>query len=173
MDLILRRARIEDREDPHDIAVDDGRIVRIAPHVDAEARVELDAEGRLASPALVEPHIHIDKVNVWPLLPPNRAGTLAEAIELLHRTKAASSADEVAERAGEVIRRAVIAGVTTLRSHVDVDTIGGLRPLQGVLQARAEHADLCDIQIVAFPQEGIERDPGTDELMQEAMREGA
>jgi cytosine deaminase len=66
-----------------------------------------------------------------------------------------------------------MAGTTTIRSHVDVDTIGGLRPLEGVVRARAEHADLCDIQLVAFPQEGIERDPGTDELMRAAMRAGA
>src|SRR4051812_6087940 len=173
MDLILRRARIEEREDLHDVAVAGGRIVEVAPRVDAEAEVELDAEGRLASPALVEPHIHLDKVLVWDLLPPNRSGTLAEAIEILHRTKAASSAEEVAQRAGVVIRQAVIAGATTIRSHVDVDTIGGLRPLEGVVRARAEHADICDIQIVAFPQEGIERCPGTAELMAEAMDSGA
>ncbi len=157
----------------HDVGVSGDRIARIEPRLEGEAPVELDGEGRLASPALVEAHIHLDKVNVWPLLPSNRTGTLAEAIQLLHRTKAASGVDEVAERAGQVIRRAVLAGVTTFRSHVDVDTIGGLRPLQGVLKARAEHADLCEIQVVAFPQEGIERDPGTAELLGSAMQEGA
>jgi cytosine deaminase len=172
MDLILRRARIEGREDLHDVAVAGGRIAEVSPHVAAEAEVELDAEGRLASPAFVEPHIHLDKVLTWDLLPPNRSGTLAEAIELLHRTKAASSVEEVAERAGVVIRQSVLAGATTIRSHVDVDTIGGLRPLQGVLRAREEHADLCDVQVVVFPQEGIERCPGTAELMAEAMRTG-
>jgi cytosine deaminase len=173
MDLILRRVRLEDRDGLHDIGVAGDRIVAVTPRLDSEAPVELNAEGRLASPALIEPHIHLDKVNVWPLLPPNRIGTLAEAIQLLHRTKAVSGVDEIAARAGEVIRRAVLAGVTTFRSHVDVDTIGGLRPLQGVLKARAEHADLCDIQVVAFPQEGIERDPGTSELLETAMKVGA
>src|SRR5437870_13748213 len=107
MDLILRRARLEEREDLQDVAVAGGRIAEIAPHVAAEAEVELDAEGRLASPAFVEPHIHLDKVLTWDLLPPNRTGTLAEAIELLHRTKAAASVEEVAERAGVVIRQAL------------------------------------------------------------------
>ena len=77
------------------------------------------------------------------------------------------------ERAGSVIRSAVIAGTTALRSHVDVDTIGGLTGLEGVAAARDDHADLCSIQLVAFPQEGIWRDPGTDALMEEAMRAGA
>jgi cytosine deaminase len=173
VDLILRRVRLEDRDGLHEIGVAGGRIARVAPRIDSEAVVELDGDGRLASPALVEPHIHLDKVNVWPLLPPNRLGTLADAIQLLHQTKANSDVDQVARRAGQVIRRAVLAGVTTFRSHVDVDTIGGLRPLHGVLKARAQHSDLCDIQLVAFPQEGIERDPGTAELLEQAMLEGA
>lgn len=173
VDLIIRRVRIEGREGLHDIAVVGSRIARVVPAVEEIASVELDGDGRLASPALVEAHIHLDKVGVLPLLPPNRPGNLAEAIRLLHQTKRASSVDEVAERAGVVIRQAVLAGATVIRSHVDVDTIGGLRPLEGVLQARAEHADLCDIQIVAFPQEGLERDPGAAELMEAAMEGGA
>jgi cytosine/creatinine deaminase len=173
MDLILRRARVEGHDHPVDIALKDGRIDAVEPTLELSAEVELQVDGRLASPAFVEPHIHLDKVGVLSILPPNRSGTLAEAISVLHQSKRAATAPEIAERAGRVIRQAVIAGTTTFRTHVDVDTIGGLRPLQGVVQARAEHADLCDIEIVAFPQEGIERDPGTDELMREAMRAGA
>ena len=173
MDLIVRKVRIEDREGLHDIGIDESRIVAVAPVIEESAAIELDGDGRLASPAFVEPHIHLDKVGVYPLLPANRSGTLSEAIRLLHQTKRTSSPGEVAERAGAVIRRAVIAGATVIRTHVDVDTIGGLRPLEGVLQARADHADLCDIQIVAFPQEGLERDPGAAELMESAMEAGA
>jgi cytosine deaminase len=173
MDLILRSGRIEDREGLFDIGLAGGRIAEVAPAIEAEAELEIDVDGRLVSPAFVEPHIHLDKVGVLPFLPPNHSGTLAEAIRLLHQTKRAATVEEVAERAGRVIRQAVMAGTTTIRSHVDVDTIGGLRPLEGVLRARAEHADLCDIQLVAFPQEGIERDPGTEDLMRQAMRAGA
>ena len=173
MDLIIRRARIEDRDGLFDIGLAAGRIAAIEPRVAADWEAEIDADGRLVSPAFVEPHIHLDKVGVLPFLPPNQSGTLAEAISLLHKTKRAATAEQIAERAGRVIRQAVMAGTTTIRTHVDVDTIGGLRPLEGVVRARHEHANLCDIQIVAFPQEGIERDPGTDELMRAAMRAGA
>jgi cytosine/creatinine deaminase len=172
-DLVLRQARIDGRAELHDIAVAGERIAAIAQTVAGEAVREIDIEGRLTSPAFVQPHIHLDKVLVGPLLPPNRSGTLREAIELLHATKRAATVPEIRARAGAVIRQAVIAGTTALRSHVDVDTIGGLRPLQGVRAARADHADLCEIQLVAFPQEGIWRDPGTDELMADAMRSGA
>jgi cytosine deaminase len=172
-DLVVRRARIDGRAEPHDIAIAGERIAAVTPAVDGDATRTIDADGRLASPAFVQPHIHLDKVRVGALLPPNRTGTLAEAIELLHATKRAATVDEIRERAGVVIRQAVLAGTTVIRSHVDVDTIGGLKPLAGVAAARADHADLCDVEIVAFPQEGIWRDPGTAELMAEAMRSGA
>jgi cytosine deaminase len=173
LDLIIRRTRVEGHEGLFDIGVAEGRTVRIAEHIETEAENELDAEGRLASPAFVEPHIHLDKVGVRPLLPPNASGTLAEAIELMHRVKRVATAEQVAERAGQAIRQAVLAGTTTIRTHVDVDTVGGLTPLKGVLHARLEHADICDIQTVAFPQEGIERQPGTREAMRAAMQAGA
>src|SRR5215213_3124499 len=172
-DLVVRRARLEGAAELADIAVAGGRIAAVSPTLETAGAVELDAAGRVVVPAFVEPHIHLDKVGVAALLPPNRSGTLAEAIELLHRTKRAATAEEIAERAGVVIRQAVAAGTTAIRTHVDVDTIGGLTPLAGVRRAAQEHADLCDVEIVAFPQEGIERDPGTAELMAQAMRQGA
>ena len=171
-DLILRQASIEGRQALADIAISGGVISEVADHVAADSGRELDVGGMLVSPAFVQPHIHIDKVGTLPLLGRNSSGTLAEAIEILHRIKRSASADDVAARAGVVIRQAVLSGTTRIRTHVDVDTVGGLVPLRGVVQAAREHADLCDIQIVAFPQEGIIRDPGTAELMDAAMSEG-
>ena len=171
-DLMLRNCRLEDRPGQADIAISSGLIARVGGRVDGECRAELDVEGRLVSSAFVQPHIHLDKVGTLPLLGRNRTGTLAEAIDILHQTKRSASPDEVAARAGVVIRQAVVSGTTRIRSHVDVDTIGGLAPLRGVMQAAREHADLCEIQTVIFPQEGIIRDPGAAELMDAAMREG-
>jgi len=168
-DLAIRGARVGDGL--ADIGIAGERIAAIGPGL--EAAESLDAGGRLVLPAFVQPHIHLDKVLTGPLLGPNRTGTLAEAIALSHRVKRAATAEEVRERAGRVIRAAVIAGTTAIRSHVDVDTIGGLAGLRGVAAARDDHADLCSIQLVAFPQEGIWRDPGADVLMAEAMRSGA
>ena len=72
-----------------------------------------------------------------------------------------------------MVRAAAACGVTRFRSHVDVDSIGGLRPLEGVLAARERCRDIADVQIVAFPQEGIFKDKGTDDLMWQAMEAGA
>jgi len=171
-DLILRRARVEGRPTLADIAISDGIITDVEDHVAGAGESEVDVAGRLVSPAFVEPHIHLDKVGTLPLLGRNSSGTLAEAIEILHRIKRSAEPQQVAARAGIVIRQAVLSGTTRIRTHVDVDTVGGLTPLRGVLQAAREHAHLCDIQIVAFPQEGIVRDPGTADLMDAAMRSG-
>ena len=172
-DLVLRKCRLEGRRALADIAISSGKIAGIAGRVNGAGHAELDVGGRLVSCAFLQPHIHLDKVGTLPLLGRNRTGTLAEAIDLLHQVKRVSTPGEVAERAGVVIRQAVLSGTTRIRSHVDVDTVGGLTPLRGVLQAAREHADLCDIQIVAFPQEGIIRDPGAAGLMDAAMRAGA
>jgi len=171
-DLILRQARVEGRQALADIAISGGMIREVSDHVRADSEHELDVEKMIVSPAFLQPHIHLDKVGTLPLLGRNSSGTLAEAIEILHRIKRSSTEDEVAARAGVVIRQAVLSGTTRIRTHVDVDTVGGLVPLRGVVQAAREHADLCEIQIVAFPQEGIIRDPGTAELMDAAMSEG-
>jgi cytosine/creatinine deaminase len=168
-DLVIRGARVGDAL--VDIAIAGERIAAVGAGLEGAA--SLDAGGRLVSPAFVQPHIHLDKVLTGPLLGPNRSGTLAEAIALSHAVKRAATVEEIRARAGRVIRAAVLAGTTAIRSHVDVDTIGGLKGLRGVAAARDDHADLCTVQLVAFPQEGILRDPGTDVLMVEAMREGA
>jgi cytosine/creatinine deaminase len=168
-DLVIRDARVDGASG--DIAIAGERIVAIGAGFEAVETIE--AGGRLVSPAFVQPHIHLDKVVTGPLLGPNRTGTLAEAIAISHRVKRAATVEQIRARAGAVIRAAVIAGTTAIRSHVDVDAIGGLKGLRGVAAARDDHADLCSIQLVAFPQEGIWRDPGTHDLMEEAMREGA
>jgi cytosine/creatinine deaminase len=172
-DLVVRACRLEGDPAVVDIAIRNGRVAEIRPEIPQDGERELDAEGRLASPAFVQPHIHLDKVGLAAAVGPNQTGTLAEAISLLHRAKRAGTVEAVAARAGTVIRQAVLSGTSFIRSHVDVDTIGGLVPLRGVLRAAREHADICDVEVVAFPQEGLLRDPGALELMELAMGEGA
>jgi cytosine deaminase len=171
--LVIRKARLEDQGDLVDIAITDGFVTEIGHVVTGDTEHEVEAAGRLVAPAFVQPHLHLDKVNSAPSIGLNVSGTLGEAIELLHQSKRVATVGEVAHRAGVVIRQAVLAGTTFIRSHVDVDTIGGLVPLLGVLQAARDHEDICDVEIVAFPQEGLLRDPGADELMAEAMSSGA
>jgi len=174
LDLIVRGATLRGREDdgPLDLGRADGRIARVAPRIDAEGP-EIQAAGKLVSPPFVDPHVHLDKALITESVRPNRSGTLTEAIEIIWERKRRYEIDEILGRARQVVRWAVRNGTLAMRTHADVDTIGGLTPIRALLQLREEVADLVDLQVVAFPQEGIFRDPGTDELLDQAMELGA
>lgn len=173
MDLIIRNAKLRDKQILMDIAIKDEKIVEIAPNLNYSAKKEIDAKGKLTVPAFIDPHIHLDKVNIVDVVRPNKSGTLMEAIEIIWEKKANYTKDDIVKRAKEVVEMAVKNGTTRIRTHVDVDTIGGLKPLEGVLELKRECEHLVDIQIVAFPQEGIIKNPGCEELLREAMRMGA
>jgi len=132
----------------------------------------VDAAGGLLLPAFVDTHVHLDKVLIRDQLA-EHDGTLRGAIDSIHAAKSGYLVDDVRRRARAVIESSVLTGTTRLRSHVDVDTVGGLVPLQGVLAAAQDCADVAEVQVVAFPQEGLLRDPGAFDLMQRAMAEGA
>jgi cytosine deaminase len=172
-DLVIRRGRLVGHETPMDIGIRRGRIAQIASNIRGRASLDVPADGRLVAPTFVEPHIHLDKVFVSERVRPNLSGTLGEAIETMWEAKRRYTVEDIVSRAGRVIELAVTHGVTEIRTHVDVDPIGGLTPLRGVIEARRRYRDLCRIQIVAFPQEGIVKSPGTEGLLAKAMREGA
>jgi cytosine deaminase len=172
MDLLIRNAKIVGQGGLKDIAIEAGRIANIGK-ITKRAQKTLNAKGMLVSPAFIDPHIHLDKVLIAEDLRPNVSGTLMEAIELIWERKRRYTVADIKRRAGEVISMAALNGTTRMRTHVDVDTIGGLMPLKGLLATRKKFKGLMDIQIVAFPQEGIIRDPGTEELMRKAMELGA
>lgn len=171
--LCIQNARLPGRTELADLLVEDGRIARVDARVEEPCDRVLDAEGGLVAPAFLDPHIHLDKVNVLDGVRPNASGTLKEAIEILWEKKRSYTVEDIVERASDVVRRAVANGTLGMRSHVDVDTIGGLTPLEGVLALREKFRSVLEVQIVAFPQEGIWKDPGCDKLMRQAMERGA
>lgn len=150
----------------------DGELVADGQPTDVSAGDVMDARGGLLLPAFIDTHVHLDKVLIRDRLA-EHDGTLRGAIDSIHAAKRHYTVDEVRERAVEVIRSSVLTGTTRLRSHVDVDTIGGLTPLHGVRAAAQECSSIADVQTIAFPQEGIARDPGTEQLLVEAMQQGA
>ena len=155
-----------------DVVVEDGQVAAVAPGVGRSAEDKVDAAGGLLLPAYVDTHIHLDKVLIRDQLA-EHDGTLRGAIDAIHAAKRAYTVADVRRRATAVIEASVLTGTTRLRSHVDVDTVGGLVPLEGVLAAARDCADIAEVQIVAFPQEGLLRDPGAADLMAEAMHRGA
>jgi cytosine/creatinine deaminase len=173
LDILVRNVALWGTEGLCDLGIADGRFVGIGQGVtSSNAALALDAEGRMAVPGFVEPHIHLDKALISERAPVNVSGTLTEAIEMLWEIKRNYTVEEIADRASRVLAQALANGISRLRTHVDVDPIGGTRPAEGLIRARERFADLIDIQIVAFPQEGIVKSPGTEALMREVMRLG-
>jgi len=155
-----------------DVVVDGDRIARIGTGVAEGVSPAQDCSGKLLLPAFIDGHVHLDKVLIRDELR-EHDGTLGGAIGAIHERKRRYTLADVSERAREVIEASVQSGTTRLRSHVDVDTIGGLIPLEGVMAAAAECADIAEVRTIAFPQEGLLRDPGAYDLMEAALEAGA
>jgi len=171
--LIVRNARIDQREGVVDVVVDAGRIAAIeAPGVANGATRTLDVGGRYVSPGFVETHIHLDKSCIVDRCD-TREGTLAAAIREVARAKARFTTDDVHTRATATLERAILNGTTRMRTHVEVDPGIGLRGFEGVLALVDEYRWAIDLELCVFPQEGLTDNPGTDELLVAALRKGA
>ena len=155
-----------------DIVVDGERITRVGGGAADGIAERLACGGKLVLPAFIDGHVHLDKVLIRDELR-EHDGTLAGAIGAIHERKRRYTVEDVRVRARAVIEESVRLGTTRLRSHVDIDSIGGLVPLQGVMAAAADCADIAEVRTIAFPQEGLLRDPGAYELMQSALEAGA
>src|SRR2546423_8080473 len=155
-----------------DVVIDGDRIARLESGAAVGLPERIDCSGKLLLPAFIDGHVHLDKVLSRDELR-EHDGTLAGAISAIHDRKRKYTVEDVRARARAVIEDCVRLGTTRLRSHVDVDTIGGLVPLEGVLAAAADCADIAEVQTIAFPQEGLLRDPGAYELMEAALEAGA
>jgi cytosine/creatinine deaminase len=170
MDLLVRNVRVG--EQVVDVGIEGGRFVRIGPGLDADAGQVLDAEGRLATPPLVDCHLHLDASLTAGRPRYNQSGTLIEGIHVWGELKESLTADDVFERASEIVRWSAAQGTLYIRAHADVSAKNEA-PLRGLLRVRDELADLVTIQVTAFPQDGIYSDPRNEELFENALRLGA
>jgi cytosine deaminase len=172
MRSVIRNARVRGQKEQVDIVIDGKKIAAIGTHSPMSADTEIDANGNLVLPGLFNLHYHADKCLLGETMRPNASGTLPEAIEITNEFKRRYDPAEVAARAVRTIEQGIISGTTFFRLFCDVGTIGGLRAARGLLLAREMMKKYCRIQIVAFPQEGLLRDPGAADLMDEAIKEG-
>lgn len=167
-------ARLRGREGLHRIELNGARIAAIAaqPAPADAGGDELDAAGNLVVPPFVEPHIHLDATLTAGEPAWNMSGTLFEGIERWAERKALVTHEDTKTRAKKAIDMLVEHGIQHVRTHVDV-TDPTLAALKAMLEVREETRQLIDLQIVAFPQEGIESYKGGRELMAEAIALGA
>jgi cytosine deaminase len=146
----------------------EGRIVAVEPQIDGNGAIELDADGRLLTPPFVDSHFHLDAVLTAGTPRRNASGTLLEGISLWAELQPLLTQEAVRDRAREYLRWCAAQGILFLRSHVDVcqASLVGVRAL---VEVREELSGLIDVQLVAFPQQGLLRFPDAERLLDQAL----
>lgn len=171
-DLIIRHAQLHRRDGLVDIAIADGQFARIAPELSGDdAAREIDAAGRLLSPPFIDSHVHLDAVLTVGQPRYNASGTLLEGIQIWSEYKPGLQFEDVKKRALAAIGWEVAQGTLHIRSHVDICD-PNLTALRALLEVREEVRDICNLQLVAFPQDGILSFPNGRELLRRAIELG-
>jgi cytosine/creatinine deaminase len=181
-DIAIRRARL--RGSPNafaELGIKDGRITEIAPHLDGKGSVEIDARGNLVTESFVNPHLHLCKVWTLPMMEEEALkdyqgdgmGKALSAIELAGKIKDKYAQSWIVDNARRAVALAALHGNLHIRAFADVDGKARLEGVKALLRVRDEFCGIVDLQVVAFAQDGIVREPGTAEFMRQAMALGA
>ena len=162
--------------DAVDIEVRGGTIERVAAAGEGDpsgvpADRRYDAGGRLVTPPLIEPHVHLDATGTAGDPAWNESGTLAEGIDVWASYKRDITVEDILERARRTVEWYAAHGVTRIRTHADT-TEPSLTTVEALLELKSRVADLVDLQVVAFPQDGILTDPTHEDLLREAVEMG-
>jgi cytosine deaminase len=161
MDLIFRHANLPDGRTNIDVGIKGEAITAVAESLPATAALEVDAKGKLLSPPFVDAHFHLDAALSLGLPRLNRSGTLLEGIALWGELKPELTHEAVAARALAYCDMAVAQGLLAIRSHVDVCD-DRLLAVEALLQVKKQVAGYLDLQLVAFPQDGLYRSPNAE-----------
>jgi len=167
-DLIIRNANLPDGRTGVDIAVEKGSISDVAPDLAGQAKREIDATGRLATPPFVDSHFHLDSTLSYGQPRVNESGTLLEGIELWGELKPHLMVESIKARAKELCHWAIARGTLAIRSHVDISD-GRLLAVNALLEVREEIRPYIDLQLVAFPQDGFYRYPASAANLKRAL----
>jgi len=168
LDLLVTNASLPDGRSGMSLAVRDGRFVDVAPGLQAPARQTLDARGQLVTPPFVDAHFHMDATLSYGMPRVNHSGTLLEGIALWGELKPHLTQEAVVERALTYCDWAVAKGLLAIRSHVDTSD-PRLLAVEALLEVKRRVAPYLDLQLVAFPQDGVLRAPGGVENLQRAL----
>jgi cytosine deaminase len=181
-DLLIKNAKLRTEPDHRlDIGIKDGKIGAIEPQLDGPADSVLQADGGLVTESFANPHLHLCKVYTLERMDEAalkdyhgaEMGKAMTAIELAARVKADYDEAWIIENVRRAIALSAIYGGTHVRAFADVDRQAKLEGVKALLRARGEFAGVVDIQVVAFAQDGLAREPGAAELMRQAMELGA
>jgi cytosine deaminase len=181
-DILIKRARLRARPDQLlEIGIVDGRIAALDEHVTGSASIEIDGGGNLVTESFANPHLHLCKVYTLQMMDEaalqdyhgEGMGKAMTAIELAARVKEKYDEAWIIENVRRAVALAALYGNTHLRAFADVDRKARLEGVKALIRAREEFKGIVDIQVVAFAQDGIVREPGAADLVREAMSLGA
>ena len=170
--MLIKNALIENNEKPQDLRIENGVFTDIGKLEQQENEEVLDLKEKLLLPPFIESHVHLDTCLTagdpcW-----NMSGTLFEGIECWSKRKEKLNPEDIRERVNKVVRMYAANGIQAIRTHVDV-TDPKLMALKTILELKEELKDVMDLQIVAFPQEGILSYPNGKQLLIDAVKMGA
>src|SRR4051812_8881553 len=168
LDLLITNATLPDGRTGISVAVQSGRITEVAPGLAAPAHEVVDAGGYLLSPPFCDPHFHMDATLSYGLPRVNESGTLLEGIALWGELKPLLKAEDMIQRALAYCDWAVARGLLAIRSHVDTSD-PSLLPVEAMLEVKRRVAPYLDLQLVAFPQDGVLRTPGGLDNLRRAL----
>lgn len=172
MDILFKQVRLNDGDPLVDVAIDGGKVTKIAPVITETAKTVIPGDGHVLIPGLVESHIHLDKALISNRVH-NQSGTLKEAIAVTAKAKPTFTAEDIYERAKTALEMEIKHGVTSMRTHAEFSPDTGFDGFKAILRLKEEYKDMVDMQVVAFPQDGIFKLPGMTKMMDEAMQMGA
>ncbi|MGA9398256.1 MAG: amidohydrolase family protein [Anaerolineaceae bacterium] len=181
-DLIIRNASLRGKSEKlFDIGINGGKIADIQPKLAGHGPVEIDAVGNMVTEAFVNPHLHLCKVYTLEMMDEAALkdyhgadmGKAMTAIELAARVKDNYNESWIIKNVRRAVKEAARFGTLHIRAFADVDTKARLEGVKSLIRAREEFKGIVDIQVVAFAQDGIVREPGAAELMKQAMDLGA
>ena len=182
LDLLIRNARTRfSGKDLLDIGIKEGRISRIRKKIKGESRKVIDASGKLVTESFVNAHLHLCKVYTLARIgdkaqvsyQSGAMGKAMTAIELASKVKEKYDEAWIIKNVRKALRLAVKYGTTHIRAFADTDSKARLEGVKALLRAKEEFKEALDIQVVAFPQDGVVRDPGAEEYMRKALELGA
>jgi cytosine/creatinine deaminase len=180
-DLIIRSAHLRNNAALQDIVIQNGKITAIQEKVEGCGLTEIDAAGGLVSESFVNTHLHLCKVYTLQMMDEKALkdyqgadmGKAMSAIELAARVKDNYDERWIIKNVRRALLDAAKYGCTHIRAFADVDTKARLEGIKALIRARAEFKGIVELQVVAFAQDGIVREPGAAELMHNAMELGA
>ena len=182
LDILIKGCRLRGRgEEAMDVGIREGRIQVIEPRVAEIAAITVEAQGNLATESFVNPHLHLDKVFTLTQLDDSvmvdyhgdSMGKAMTAIERAADVKKTYDREVIVEHVRKVLEWAAANGNTHIRAFADVDNQAKLVGVEALIQAKEEFKGTVELQVVAFPQDGVVREPGAAELIREAMKLGA